>query len=143
MPIWGNVRFGLSRWWERYTPITRSTITLSTTANTICTISHANEGGQKMPEYALGTIVKLSANFKSAGVDVDPGTVQLIVKSPLGVTTTFLYGTDAELVKDSIGDYSLLYTPTSEGRYSYRFLATGSYAGANESFFDIRESVFN
>lgn len=96
-----------------------------------------------MPEYALGSVIKMSAKFQASAVDVDPAQVQAHVKTPLGTTLSYTYGSDAELVKDSVGDYTLSYTPTVEGRHSFRFVGVGTYAGAEESYFDIRESQFN
>lgn len=143
MARWASIKWGIERWRERLYTLTGAVVTLSTSVVNVCTLTHKNEGGVKMAEYALGNIIRLSANFKNGGTDVDPSIVTASVKTPLGVTLSYTYGSDAELVKDSVGDYSLTYTPTAEGRHSVRFIGTGLYASANETTFDVRESAFN
>lgn len=143
MAVWGNLQWGVSRWWERYVPVSGAVVTIGQSVVTAVTGRHTIEGGSTMPEYQLGDVIKLSANFQNNSVDVDPSAVTLKVKSPVGTISSYVYGTDSELVKDSVGDYSLNYTPSLEGRYAFRWVSTGTNAGADEGFFDIAESQFN
>lgn len=96
-----------------------------------------------MAQYTLGNVIKLAANFQSNSVDVDPTTITFKLKDPLGVITTYVYGTNAELVKESTGDYYVHYTPTVEGRHTYRFSSGTTYIAADEDSFDVIESEFN
>lgn len=96
-----------------------------------------------MAEYAIGNVLKLAANFQSNSSDVDPGGVTFKIKSPLGIVTTYVYGTNSELVKESTGDYYVHFQPTEEGRHVYRFVSTISYIAAAEASFDVAETQFN
>ena len=96
-----------------------------------------------MPQYPLGAVIRLSANFKTNNTNSDPTTVSVTVKTPLGVKTTLVYGTDQAVVRDSIGNYYYNYAPAIEGRYAFRWSGTGNNIGANETTFDVSESLFN
>ena len=141
--MFSSYRFGVRRFWERFTPVSRSTISVSSSLFTTCSISHVNENGNTMPNYSLGSVIKLTANFKNASVNVDPAAVILRIKNPLGVQVSYTYGVDLELVKESVGNYSLNFIPTQEGRHVFQFSSTGTYASAAESSLDIDESCFN
>lgn len=60
------------------------------------------------------------------GADTDPTTVTCTALKPDGGETTYTYGTDAELTKSSIGNYTLTITASQPGRWGYRWLTTGS-----------------
>ena len=96
-----------------------------------------------MAEYPLGAVIRLSANFKTNNVNSDPTTVAVTIKTPLGEVTTLTYGVSNAVIRDSIGNYYYNYTPTLEGRYGFRWVGTGNNIGANETTFDVRESLFN
>jgi hypothetical protein len=58
--------------------------------------------------YVLGSKPSLRVSFKDPlnGRDMDPDSVTLKYKGPTDLTTTSLtYGTDAELIRDSVGNY--------------------------------------
>ncbi len=71
--------------------------------------------------------VRIAANFQDEDrVDVDPSTVTFKVMSPGGTITSYVYGTDAELVKVNTGDYYVEWSPNCSGRWYYRWETTGS-----------------
>lgn len=76
----------------------------------------------------------------------DPTVVRVRILDPLGVITVFLYGTDAELVRDSLGHYSVIIRPTIAGLFTYRWEAedtgTESRYGDDEWKFIVRRSPF-
>ena len=94
--------------------------------------------------YDVGDEVRLSAAFeKPANTPADPGTIVFKVKDPSGNITTYTYGSDAQLVKDSTGNYHVDVTIDEEGTWFYRFTGTGTVVAAGESFFYARESHFS
>lgn len=143
MATWGEFKWGMRRFWERYVPVTGAAVSISIEPVTIVTIAHVIEGGSKMLEYDLGNVIKLSANFQNNSTDVDPGSVEVKIKTPIGTNESFTYGEDSEVVKSSTGDYFINYTPLYEGKYSFRWVATGTNASAAEASFLITESLFN
>lgn len=94
-------------------------------------------------EYDLGNVIRAAAVFRNiANVLIDPTEVRFQVKDPAGVVTEYVYGTNVQLVKDSVGNYHSDVTGNKTGRWSYRFYSTGSGEAAAESQFVIRSSNF-
>lgn len=92
--------------------------------------------------YDVGDLIRVSAAFTSAGAAIDPTAVTAKVKAPTGTTTTLVYGVDAGLIKDSVGNYHIDVSATEMGTYVYRFAATGTAQSASESSFRVRASAF-
>lgn len=76
-------------------------------------------------KYA-GSPIRIGFHFEEDdGDDVDPTTVTFKVRSPTGVETSYVYGTDSAVVKLSTGDYYGEFTPTEGGVWRWRFQTTG------------------
>lgn len=91
----------------------------------------------------VGSVQRLSINLQTtASVDTDPTTLTFKLLSPSGVTTTYVYGTDAQVVKTSTGDYYVDVIPDVAGRWHYRWVSTGTAAGAQEGNFVVMSSQF-
>lgn len=74
-----------------------------------------------------GTTFPLRISFLDEdGEPVDPDTVTLKLKSPRHVITTYVFGTDAELERESTGVYTINVVPNRAGRWSFRWETTGS-----------------
>lgn len=95
-----------------------------------------------MNSYDKGDLVRVTAAFtNAAGTATDPTTVVCKVRSPSGITT-YTYGTDAELVKDSTGNYHLDINITADGQWWYRWEGTGAVQQAGEGSFTVARSAF-
>lgn len=93
--------------------------------------------------YLKGQRATCSASFSdSTDTLVDPATVTFKVKLPAGTTTTYVYGTDAQLVKAGTGRYYVLLDLDTTGSYTYRFESTGTYKGAEEQRLDVDGGAF-
>lgn len=95
--------------------------------------------------YDKGDLVRCSAEFRDPLDDdalVDPATVRFKFETPAGVETTYVYGTDAQLVKESTGVYYVELNANAAGRWTYRFESTGGFQTAGEESFTVRASVF-
>lgn len=92
--------------------------------------------------YDIGDTVRCTATFTTASTAVDPTTVIARVNTPLGVTTSYVYGTDAALLKDGIGVYHIDIYPANAGKYTYRFEGGGVAGSAVEATFNVRVSAF-
>ena len=57
---------------------------------------------------------------------VDPSIITASIKEPDGVVAAYTYATDAELVKDSTGNYHVDYTFTKTGRHRVTMAGTGN-----------------
>jgi hypothetical protein len=91
-----------------------------------------------------GSQVDIPVKFQtSADADVDPTTVVATTLDPAGTETSYTYGTDTEVTKQSVGDYTLRITATMPGRWRYRWLTTGTgTVVALEGSFNVQASGF-
>ena len=98
-----------------------------------------------MNVYDIGDVVRLSnaMTVTSTGSAVDPGALTVTVQTPAGVQTTYTYGTDAELVKDSTGNYHCDVTATSAGKWRFRWTSTLSAVGSEEGVFLVKPRRVN
>jgi hypothetical protein len=77
--------------------------------------------------YYAGSPIRIGVHFEEDdGDDVDPATVTFVWKAPCGSETTYVYGTDVEIVKINTGDYYAEVTPTEGGRWRYAWMTTGA-----------------
>lgn len=91
-----------------------------------------------MTIFTKGKLVRASAAFtNSAGTALDPDAVKVKVRTPAKVTTEYVYGTDAEVVKDSTGNYHLDIDASLSGLYYVYWYSTGTGQAAEESSFEV------
>lgn len=91
--------------------------------------------------FQIGDVARLSAAFTDANAAAaDPGGVQFKIREPDGTVTTYVYGTDAQLVKDSTGNYHVDWLIDQAGRHRYRFAGVASGQAAAESEFRAQPS---
>lgn len=73
-------------------------------------------------------------------VPTDPTTVTCVIKSPDGTETEYVYGTDAELVRDGVGVYHLDLVADQNKRWYYRYAGTGVCEAVEEGSFLVRSA---
>lgn len=78
-------------------------------------------------KWYVGDTIRLAQNYQDEdGVDLDPDTVTLEILAPDYTSTTYVYGTDDELVRLDTGDYYCDFAPDDSGRWTYRWTSTGT-----------------
>ena len=88
--------------------------------------------------------VRVTARFyNSSDVLTDPSGVLCKIKKPDGSVSTYVYGTDAALVKQGTGIYYLDVDIDQVGIFIYRFEGSGGLKAASESKFTIKQSEFS
>jgi hypothetical protein len=93
--------------------------------------------------FDKGDQVRVQTTFSdSDGTVSDPATVTFKFTIPAGTTTTYVYGTDAELVRLSEGIYYVDIDCATAGIYYWRMYSTGSAQAADEGFFSVEASRF-
>jgi len=111
--------------------------------------------------YIVGDEARFAATFSIPGTAppqmYDPATVVFMVRTPLGVETEYVYGTDAELLRISTGVYALNVQfsepslPAAPGAtppqpfardWFLRFISEGLFASASEQRIKVRPSNF-
>lgn len=96
-----------------------------------------------MNRYVVGKVVRMSVAITrtDTGAAADPTTPTFKIKEPDGTVTTYEYPTNAQLVKDSTGNYHVDWTTDQIGKHYYRFSGSGTTApGAEESVFEVTAS---
>jgi len=78
----------------------------------------------------IGDVRRMTASYQDSDLAyVDPTTITLHIVDPSGNITTYIYETDAELVKDSTGQYHADYSLDEAGIWKYDWVATGTVQG--------------
>ena len=96
-----------------------------------------------MADINPGDIVRVvtTPGFKNAaGTLTDPTTVSLRWRVAGGLETTWVYGTDAEVVKDSVGVYHADIPVIAAGLHYFRWKGTGAVTAAEEGTFTVATS---
>ena len=95
-----------------------------------------------MANFDKGDLVRCTGTFTDiAGAVTDPTAVYFQVTNPAGTKVSYVYGTDAALVKSSSGIYYVDVDAASAGRWYYRFYSTGTGQAADEQLFDVDETI--
>ena len=80
--------------------------------------------------YTVGDLVRVFGVFTVNSAYADPTTIQIKFKTPAGLTTTWTYGTDNQVVKDSVGVYRADVNVNSAGEWNVSVHGTGAAQGA-------------
>lgn len=90
--------------------------------------------------YDVGDLIRCSGAFTDASsVAVDPTVITFKFKNPSETITTYVFGVNAELVKDSVGNYHADVDVNDRGAWLYRFEGSGAVGqSAGETFFEAR-----
>ena len=92
-----------------------------------------------MTDINKGDVVRVSTTpgFKNAlGALVDPTTVRLLWRvHSNGTLTTWVYGVNAEIVRDSVGLFRADIPVTVAGTHYFRWEGTGAVIAAEENTF--------
>lgn len=95
-------------------------------------------------DYDIGDEVAFTGTFTELdGTPQDPSTVTFKIRDPSGNVDTLVYNTDAQPTKQSVGVYQVLYTLDEAGEWIYRYVSTGTGAGAGTKRIYVRGDVFN
>lgn len=102
-----------------------------------------------MNEYHAGTRVKCQMTFyadEAETTPADPTAVTFMMKVPRGPITTYVYLTDAQLVKVSTGVYRVMWDTNGAadgvGVYTYYFHGTGAVVESKEKEFKTKKTIF-
>jgi hypothetical protein len=93
--------------------------------------------------YDTGDLIVLKAVFTDRlAALIDPSTVAFRIKTPSNIVTMYTFGTDAELIKDSVGNYHIDISVMESGDWYYRFESTGTGQAAEEGQFRVKRGFF-
>ena len=92
--------------------------------------------------YKVGDVVRVTGTWtNAAGTAIDPDTVSFEYRLPGGATTTtYEYGTDAEVVKSATGIYYVDVSQTAAGTFRAKWLSTGDGQAAETVHFNVESS---
>ena len=93
------------------------------------------------PAHDIGDLRRLTVTFTDiAGIAADPTGVSFSIRKPGGTVTSYVYATDAQLVKSATGIYYVDFAVTLSGRHVYRFVGTGAVSTAENGEFYARRN---
>jgi hypothetical protein len=82
-----------------------------------------------MNTFDIGDLVELKATFQDdAGQPTDPTTVTFKIQPAGGQVTTYVYGTDVDVIRDSAGVFRVNWLVTQPWTHEYRWIGTGAVA---------------
>ena len=87
--------------------------------------------------YIAGDLVRVSAVFTVAGAATDPTIVRCKHKTPGGTTVTWVYLTDNQVVRDSVGVFRADIDANAAGTWNFRWEGTGVAQGAAQGSFEV------
>lgn len=90
-----------------------------------------------MPAYIQGSLIRVSAVFLVNSAPTDPTTIVLKFKNPTGTITTWTFGTDNQVVKESLGTYRADINANVGGTWLFRWEGTGAAQAADQGTFDV------
>ena len=89
--------------------------------------------------YDIGDKPRLSVAFSDyQDTATDPTAITFICIEPDGVSVSYVYATDSELVKDNVGNYHVDYSIKKQGRHTFKFVGTGTVESTERSEFYAR-----
>jgi len=93
--------------------------------------------------YDKGDLVRVEGAFKDDDeILTDPTIVRFKFTTPAGVMTTYVHGTDVQLVRDSTGQYHVDLTPTQSGDWHYSWECSGLVQAAEPWQFVVKPGAF-
>jgi hypothetical protein len=93
--------------------------------------------------YVIDSSFKLEAEFTNESGVADPTTVIFKIKKPDGTITTYTYGVDAEVIRESLGVYYMIVTVDTPGNWWYKIMGTEALIAATEGSFVGLQSKFD
>ncbi len=95
--------------------------------------------------YETGALIRAAGAFTDVdGVTaIDPTTITIRFIDPAGTATAWLFGTDSEVIRDSVGNYHADIPVSLPGVWRYRWEGTGAAIAAGEGQFRVQDSRFS
>lgn len=85
---------------------------------------------------------KLRALFTVSGVLTDPTTLGFKIENPTGSAATYIYGTNAELIREATGIYYVNFVMNTSGSWAFKFSGQGACYAAGEAEVSVNASRF-
>lgn len=90
-----------------------------------------------MSDYVVGAVATLTYQTRVAQVLTDATTVAVEIQLPDGTTAGPFTLAGGQVVRDSVGTYRYLYTPTMAGKFAVYWTSTGAATGSTQYEFDV------
>lgn len=95
-------------------------------------------------EFHVGDMAQIQVEFLTSDqVLFDPSGVSFMIMYPDTSRVSYVYSTDLQLIRDSIGKYHLNFPLTVSGVFTYQCKGTGSAMAVIERKFKVLPSVFS
>jgi len=95
-------------------------------------------------EYTKGGLLRLTYQCKDINsAPIDPGDFTVKIKDPTGTVSSFIYGTDIEVVRLDTGLFKIDVSLTESGLWHHRAQVSGLGQSAVERSFFVQPSKFD
>lgn len=96
-----------------------------------------------MSEWIVGDGARIPVTIAdAAGQPIDPDLLRIKVMAPNDVSTTYTYGSGADVVREGIGRYYIDILLTASGHWHWRWESDAPKAGIAEGLISVRRSRF-
>jgi len=92
------------------------------------------------PSFVSGDSIRFTVLFEVSGTATDPTTVTFRTRNPNKIVQSYVYLTDAEVVRVSTGSFRIDLQFDLPGMWYYRWEGTGVAPGASEDRVKIEKS---
>lgn len=98
-----------------------------------------------LEDYIVGDKPRVRASFYAIDTEVltDPSSIFAMVKKPDGTETSYQYGVDPEVVRESAGVYNIAILLDAAGHWFVRWKGIGTLVGASETRIIAGASAFS
>ncbi len=94
-------------------------------------------------KYDNGDQIRITAALTSGGSAIDPTTLVIATLDPLGVESIKTWSADADVVRDSLGNFHRDVTCTIKGVWQYRVVGDNPAVCAAEGTFRVNPTEFS
>lgn len=89
----------------------------------------------------LGTTIRIYGTLLVNETPTDPNTLRLDIIDPTSTTTSYEFGTDPEIVRDSVGQFHFDLMLTQRGVWRYQWFSNASLTAFEEGIIEVADEV--
>jgi len=89
----------------------------------------------------IGTTIRIYGTLLVSGTPTDPNTLRLIISDPAGTDTEYVWNTDPEIVRDSVGQFHFDLLLTQRGEWGFRWYSNSTLTAFEEGTIEVADAV--
>jgi len=93
--------------------------------------------------FVIGSQARLTVAFTVSGAPADPTIITVKIRTPAGVETSHVYGTDPDVKRSGAGSYYYDLYCAEDGTYHHRWTGAGALVAAAETRHNVDPTAFD